>query len=102
MENKGLQEIIKTIERMAEEMQLKIDSDNEQTITETDKNSNEVKSALQIRESENINIEKKLEQLERNFKDLRVELLETQEAVDYLLSRNIQLEKKLRTLMNKD
>ncbi|WP_106497940.1 hypothetical protein [Lentibacillus sp. Marseille-P4043] len=43
-------------------------------------------------------VDKKLDNLNKKLVGLRVELTETQETVDYLSSKNVQHEKKLRSV----
>jgi chaperonin cofactor prefoldin len=43
-------------------------------------------------------LENRIDRLEKKFEGLRIELTETQETVDYLSSKSVQHEKKLRTL----
>ncbi|HLQ95937.1 MAG TPA: hypothetical protein VK108_06090 [Pseudogracilibacillus sp.] len=84
MEQSGIQEILKALELHSAHVDKKIDQLKVDLETRMDKRFDEMN--------------KRFDRQDKKFNGVRVELAETQETVDYLSTKNVQHEKKLRTI----
>lgn len=80
MEQSGIQEILKALELHS---------------AHVDKKIKELETGINERFDK---MEKRFDRQDKKFNGMRVELTETQETVDYPASKNVQHEKKLRTI----
>lgn len=84
MEQSGIQEILKALELHSVHVDKKID---------------QLKVDLETRMDNRFDkLEKRFDHQDKKFDGMRVELTETQETVEYLATKNVQHEKKLRTI----
>ena len=84
MEQSGIQEILTALELHSAHVDKKIDQLKVDLETRMDKRFDEMN--------------KRFDRQDKKFNGVRVELAETQETVDYLSTKNVQHEKKLRTI----
>lgn len=77
----------KRIDEVRDQMNLRMD--------QLDNRMDQVESRLDHME---FTMEERFDRMEKKFDGMRVEIIETQETVDYLSTKNIQHEKKLRKI----
>jgi len=91
MEHSGIQEILKALELHSVHVDKKIDQLKVDLETRMDKRFDEVYERFD-------EMNKRFDRQDKKFNGVRVELAETQETVDFLSTKNVQHEKKLRTI----
>lgn len=105
MEQSGIQEILKALELHSTHVDKKIDQLKVDLETRMDKRFDEVyerfnevdKRFDEVYERFD-EVNKRFDRQDKKFNGVRVELAKTQETVDYLSTKNVQHEKKLRTI----
>lgn len=91
MEQAGIQEILKALQLHSKH----IDEKLVDMRVQIDNVKNQLESRIDKVESR---MDERFDRIEKKLDGMRVELTETQETVDYLSSKNVQHEKKLRQI----
>lgn len=98
MEQHELDAILKALELHSKNINERFDS-LENRMTGLENHMDKLETRVESLENK---MDERFERLEKKFDGLRVEFRETQETVDYLASKNIQHEKKLRSIVVKE
>ena len=95
MNKSGVQKILKALQLHSEHVDSKINEMNEKFENQM----NALKEYLENRVDQlESTMNNRFERIEKKMDSLRIEWIETQETVDYLASKNVQHERKLRQL----
>ncbi|SOC11690.1 hypothetical protein SAMN05880501_106248 [Ureibacillus xyleni] len=100
-----LQEILKALNQFSTKIEARFDSLDtrmdrlEDRIDGLESRMDQLENRIEQLENK---MEKRFERLEKKFDGLSVTLAETQETIDFLLSKNLQHEKKLRNLTSNE
>lgn len=100
MNKSGVQEILKALQLHSNHIDRKINDMKEHLENRMDDMKEHLESRMDQLENRVLEatINNRFERLEKKMDGLRIEWIETQETVDYLASKNVQHERKLRQL----
>lgn len=98
MEKFELEEILKALNLFSTNINTRFDS-LENKVNSLENKVNSLDNKVETLDQQ---MNERLDRLEKKFDGFRVELVETQETLDYLSSKNLQHEKKLRTITSNE
>lgn len=97
--NKKLEQWKTNLESRMDQMKADLESRMDQMKADLESRMDQIKTELEDRMNAGFaQVEERLDRMEIKLEAMRVELNETQETVDFLSSKNLQHEKKLRSL----
>ncbi|MBS4202152.1 hypothetical protein KHA93_21310 [Bacillus sp. FJAT-49732] len=98
MEKAGIQEILNALKLYSEQIDGKINDFKDEINGRMDKMDNELLGLNSRMDKMEAKFEERFDRLEKKLDVFRIELQETQETVDFLASKNLQHERKLRNI----
>jgi hypothetical protein len=98
MEQHAIQEILQALKLYSTEMNTRFDS-LEKRMDSFENRMDQLETRVEGLETK---MDERFDRLEKKLDGIRVELIETQETVDYLASKNLQHERKLRAIVIKE
>ncbi len=98
MEQSGVQEILKALQLYSKTMNQKLDDMKHDLENRMDERFEQVDHRFEQIDHRFEQIDHRFDRVEKKIDGLRVDMAETQETVDYLSSKNVQHERKLREI----